>query len=111
MEAVDDALADETLQGCRYQVYEAEDLVVGDTIALKTLREEMSASSEAVESLRREIALARKVTHSNSFFSEGLFSVGALIDGRISAAEGNVDGGLAKQFANSPRTVGPSATD
>jgi tetratricopeptide (TPR) repeat protein len=47
------------------EVYEAEDLIVGGTIALKTLRDELSASADAVDGLRREIALARKVTHAN----------------------------------------------
>ena len=47
------------------EVYEAEDLVLGTQVALKTLRAELSDSDRAIERLRRETVLARKITHPN----------------------------------------------
>ncbi|HVR41571.1 MAG TPA: serine/threonine-protein kinase, partial [Thermoanaerobaculia bacterium] len=46
------------------EVYEANDLELGVAIAIKTVRAEM-ASSEALERLKREIHIARRVTHPN----------------------------------------------
>jgi serine/threonine-protein kinase len=51
--------------GAMGDVHEVEDVVLGVTIALKVLRAEIAGSSVAVERLRREIALARRVTHPN----------------------------------------------
>jgi tRNA A-37 threonylcarbamoyl transferase component Bud32/tetratricopeptide (TPR) repeat protein len=51
--------------GAMGEVFEAEDLVIGSRIALKVLHEHLAKSTHAVARLRREIALARKVTHSN----------------------------------------------
>src|ERR1043165_3668787 len=48
--------------GAMGEVYAAEDLIVGTTVALKTLRPELASSSHAIERFRREIAVARKVT-------------------------------------------------
>jgi serine/threonine protein kinase len=47
------------------EVFEAEDTVVGGRVALKALRADRASSPNAIERLRREIALARKVTHPN----------------------------------------------
>jgi serine/threonine protein kinase len=46
-------------------VYEAQDLVLRERVALKTIRSDIAASEEAVERFKREIYLARKVTHPN----------------------------------------------
>ncbi|HEY5947808.1 MAG TPA: serine/threonine-protein kinase [Kofleriaceae bacterium] len=46
------------------EVFEADDLVVGTRIALKVLRADHTDSA-SIERLRREIALARKITHRN----------------------------------------------
>jgi tetratricopeptide (TPR) repeat protein/tRNA A-37 threonylcarbamoyl transferase component Bud32 len=46
------------------EIYEAEDLELNERIAIKTVRAEM-ASAEGLERLRRELQLARKVTHPN----------------------------------------------
>jgi serine/threonine protein kinase/tetratricopeptide (TPR) repeat protein len=46
-------------------VYEAEDLVVGGHLGLKTIRPEIAARPKAVERFKREIHLARKITHPN----------------------------------------------
>ena len=46
------------------EVYEALDLELNEPIAIKTVRAE-AASQESVERLKREIQLARKVTHPN----------------------------------------------
>jgi serine/threonine protein kinase/tetratricopeptide (TPR) repeat protein len=45
------------------EVYEAEDLELNERVALKTVRFEMAEDERAVERFKREIQLARKVTH------------------------------------------------
>jgi len=52
-------------QGGMGEVYEVEDLELRERAALKTVRPETGADSLAVERFRREIQLARKVTHPN----------------------------------------------
>jgi tetratricopeptide (TPR) repeat protein len=47
------------------EVYAAHDLVLDTTVALKTLRPELEGSADAIQRLRREIALARSVTDSH----------------------------------------------
>jgi tetratricopeptide (TPR) repeat protein/tRNA A-37 threonylcarbamoyl transferase component Bud32/TolB-like protein len=47
------------------EVYEAEDLELKERVALKTVRLEMAQQGHAIERFRREIQLARKVTHPN----------------------------------------------
>lgn len=45
------------------EVYEAEDLELHGSVALKTIRPEVAEDAVAVERFRREIQIARKVTH------------------------------------------------
>lgn len=53
-------------EGGMGRVYEAEDLILrGEQVALKTLRASVHNEERAVERLKREIALARRVTHPN----------------------------------------------
>jgi tRNA A-37 threonylcarbamoyl transferase component Bud32/Tfp pilus assembly protein PilF len=52
-------------QGGIAQVFEAEDLELGQDVALKVIRPELAASRRAHELLRREVLLARRVTHPN----------------------------------------------
>ena len=47
------------------KVYEAEDLVLGTEVALKTIRPELAVQGPGMERFRREILLARRVTHPN----------------------------------------------
>jgi tetratricopeptide (TPR) repeat protein/tRNA A-37 threonylcarbamoyl transferase component Bud32 len=47
------------------EVYEAEDLELNERVALKTVRFEMAEDERAVERFKREIQLARKVTHAS----------------------------------------------
>jgi tetratricopeptide (TPR) repeat protein/tRNA A-37 threonylcarbamoyl transferase component Bud32 len=47
------------------EVYEAEDLELREHVALKTVRAELAEDGLAMERFRREIQLARKVTHVN----------------------------------------------
>ncbi len=47
------------------EVYQAEDLQMGGHIALKTIRPEMLHNPQSVELFKREIQLAKKVTHPN----------------------------------------------
>lgn len=45
------------------EVYEAEDLEVGGRVALKAIRQELAAAEGTLERFKREIHLARQVTH------------------------------------------------
>jgi serine/threonine protein kinase/tetratricopeptide (TPR) repeat protein len=56
-----------SLLGCggMGEVYEAEDLELGERVALKVLRRELAERPGALEQLKREVALARKVSHPN----------------------------------------------
>lgn len=47
------------------EVYEAEDLSLGGKVALKTIPEELAADKTALGRFKREIKLARQVTHPN----------------------------------------------
>ncbi len=47
------------------EVYEAADAELGGTVAVKTLRPELSSNEAFVARFRREVQLARRVTHSN----------------------------------------------
>lgn len=47
------------------EVYEVEDLELRERVALKTVRSDVARDQVAVERFRREIQLARKVTHPN----------------------------------------------
>ena len=47
------------------EVFEARDLSLGTIVALKMIRRELAGNPEALERLRREVVLARRVTHPN----------------------------------------------
>jgi serine/threonine protein kinase len=47
------------------EVHEAEDLVLGTRVAVKTIRAAVAGNCEAMERFRREALLARRVTHPN----------------------------------------------
>jgi len=47
------------------EVYEVDDAVLGDRVAAKTVRPEAARDGVAIERFKREIQLARKVTHPN----------------------------------------------
>src|SRR5688572_7460545 len=47
------------------ELYEAEDLELGERVALKTIRPEIAADERVNQRFRREVQLARKVTHPN----------------------------------------------
>ncbi len=47
------------------EVYEAEDLELQERVAIKTILPSIAASPAALEQFKREIQLARKVTHPN----------------------------------------------
>jgi len=47
------------------QVYEAEDIELRERVALKAIRPEIAQDPQSIERFKREIHLARKVTHSN----------------------------------------------
>jgi eukaryotic-like serine/threonine-protein kinase len=46
-------------------VYEAEDMELGERVALKTVRSEIAAAEPAMARFKREVHLARRVTHPN----------------------------------------------
>ena len=52
-------------QGGMGEVYEAHDLALGELVALKTVRPDVAADELALERFKREIQLARQVTHRN----------------------------------------------
>ncbi len=52
-------------QGGMGQVFAAEDLELGATVALKVIRPEISRRPRSVERFKREVHLARQVTHPN----------------------------------------------
>jgi serine/threonine protein kinase len=52
-------------EGGMGEVYEASDLELGGTVAVKTLRPSISRDSQMLAYFRQEILLARKVTHPN----------------------------------------------
>ena len=52
-------------QGGMGEVYEARDLELGETVALKTIRPEVAGDPRVLQRFKREIALARRVTHPN----------------------------------------------
>lgn len=47
------------------ELYEAEDLELRERVALKAMRPEIAADQEANRRFRREVQLARQVTHPN----------------------------------------------
>src|SRR5438105_10641506 len=47
------------------EVYEAEDRELHEAVALKTIRSSLAAYPRAIARFKREISLARKVTHPN----------------------------------------------
>ena len=69
--AVDDVVAGRyrvvrfIARGGMGEVYEVEDLELGERVALKTICPELAATDRATERFKREILLARKVTHKN----------------------------------------------
>src|SRR5262245_6289640 len=52
-------------EGAIGEVYEARDEALAEPLALKTLRAQVASQAVTVERFRREIQLARKVTHRN----------------------------------------------
>jgi tetratricopeptide (TPR) repeat protein/tRNA A-37 threonylcarbamoyl transferase component Bud32 len=52
-------------QGAMGEVYEAEDLELRERVALKTIKPEIARDPRAMERFRREVHLARRVTHPN----------------------------------------------
>jgi len=52
-------------EGAMGRVYEAEDVLVGDRLAVKCLRREWMPDAEAVERCRREVRAARCISHPN----------------------------------------------
>ena len=47
------------------EVYEAEDIVVGQTVALKTIRADMASDAGQAERFRRELLISRNISHRN----------------------------------------------
>jgi eukaryotic-like serine/threonine-protein kinase len=52
-------------EGGMGQVYEAEDMVLGGLVALKTIRPEISSDQQTFERFKQEVRLAKEVTHDN----------------------------------------------
>ncbi len=63
------------------EVYEAEDLELRVHVAIKTVRPDIASDSNAIDRFKREINLARKVTHANVCRTFDLFHHQSLIPG------------------------------
>ena len=65
-------------QGGMGEVYEAEDRELGERVALKTIRPEVAGQEGTLERFKREVQLARKVTHPNvcRLFDLGVHRIG-----------------------------------
>ena len=61
-------------EGGMGEVYEAQDLELQDAVALKTIRSNVASDENALARFRREVQLARRVTHANV---SRLFDVGS----------------------------------
>lgn len=61
-------------QGGMGRVYRARDTELDEVVALKVLQSELVSSPEMVERFRREVKLARRVTHPNV---ARMFDIGA----------------------------------
>jgi tetratricopeptide (TPR) repeat protein len=72
-------------QGGMGEVYEAEDAELGERVALKTVRPDIARLEGSIERLKREVHLARKVTHPSVC---RLFDLGVH---RVPAAEGGAE--------------------
>jgi tetratricopeptide (TPR) repeat protein len=66
-------------QGGMGEVYEAHDRELGERVALKTVRPDIARRPGSIERLRREMQLARRVTHPNvcRLFDLGVHRMGA----------------------------------
>ena len=60
------------------EVYEVDDIVLSIRVALKTIRPERTDEPEAIDRLRRELTLARQVTHPNV---SRVYDVGLHVEG------------------------------
>jgi serine/threonine protein kinase len=69
------------------ELYEAEDLTLGERVALKTIRTEIAVQERANQRFWREVQLARKVTHPNICRIFDLLAVIALEEGRAADAQ------------------------
>ena len=65
-------------EGGMGEVYEAEDLLLKERVALKTVRQDVARDEKVIERFKREIQLARRVTHPNvcRIFDVGLHRPG-----------------------------------
>src|SRR5215813_6354468 len=65
-------------EGGMGEVYEAEDLLLRERVALKTVRQDVASDEKVIERFKREIQLARRVTHANvcRIFDVGLHKRG-----------------------------------
>jgi tetratricopeptide (TPR) repeat protein/TolB-like protein/tRNA A-37 threonylcarbamoyl transferase component Bud32 len=64
------------------EVYEAEDKELSDRVAIKTIRPEILSQSDSVARFKREVQLARRVTHPNVCRIFDLFRHQPTVDGK-----------------------------
>ena len=81
-------------EGAIGEVYEAFDEALAEPLALKTLRAQVASQAVTVERFRREIQLARKVTHRHVCRTYDL--------GRHEMADGNVVTFLTMELLRGP---------
>ena len=87
------------------EVYEVEDLTLHERVALKTVRPEVARDTATVERFKREIQLARKVTHPNVC---RIFDVGSSSEGTIFLTMELLPG---ETLAQRLRRAGPMSTE
>ena len=76
------------------EVYEAEDTELGERVALKTIRPDLLRDGRSLERFKREVHLAKSVTHSNICRIFDLFRHQARVGQARVGAEGSDDSGF-----------------
>lgn len=78
-------------------VYRARDRETGDVVALKVLRPEIAAERDLIERFKRELLLARKITHKNVCRTHELLRFGETVAISMEYVEGESLGSLLKR--------------
>ncbi len=89
--------------GAMAEVFRARDLSLGEVIALKLLKQQVGPPSEAVERFRREVRLARRVTHPNV---ARVFDLVEASDGRLMLTMEFIEGVTLRQLLKDEGALG-----
>jgi HAMP domain-containing protein/predicted Ser/Thr protein kinase len=86
-------------------VYKANDKELGESVAIKTLKPEMSADSNALERFKSEIKLARRISHRNVVRTYDLGEIGGLYYLTMEYVEGKSLKDLVRERGRLPASV------